>query len=89
MKFINIINIQYLLQKLRFFIKPKSIHYIGGSEVLPPPLSQDEEHELIERLKTGDRTVCQILIERNLRLVVYIARKFENTGIGIEDLISI
>jgi RNA polymerase sporulation-specific sigma factor len=65
------------------------ILYIGGSEALPPPLSNDEEDYLLSRLDSKDIGVKTILIERNLRLVVYIARKFENTGIGVEDLISI
>lgn len=65
------------------------IYYIGGSDILPPPLKKDEEAELIHRLDEGDETVKTALIERNLRLVVYIARKFENTGIYVEDLISI
>jgi len=65
------------------------IGYIGGNEALPPPLSNEEEVFLITELGKGDMTVKSILIERNLRLVVYIARKFENTGIGVEDLISI
>ncbi len=65
------------------------VHYVGSSEALPPPLSSDEETFLIGRLGTGDSAVKTVLIERNLRLVVYIARKFENTGIGIEDLVSI
>lgn len=63
--------------------------YIGGSDTLPPPLSREEESELLERLSQGEFQVRQTLIERNLRLVVYIARRFENTGIHIEDLISI
>ena len=63
--------------------------YIGGSDTLPPPLSREEEGELLGRLSGGDLQVRQTLIERNLRLVVYIARRFENTGIIIEDLISI
>lgn len=67
----------------------RGIYYIGGSEALPPPLSPEEEKDLLLCLRQGDSSVRQILIERNLRLVVYIARKFENTGIGIEDLISI
>lgn len=62
--------------------------YIGGSDTLPPPLSRTEEQELLERLN-DDPSARQILIERNLRLVVYIARRFENTGVYIEDLISI
>ena len=65
------------------------IFYIGGSDTLPPPLSKDEEESLMRRLERGDDSVKTTLIERNLRLVVYIARKFENTGICIEDLISI
>jgi len=65
------------------------IHYIGGSEALPPPLSLDEESYLLAKLEAHDYGVKSILIERNLRLVVYIARKFENTGVGVEDLVSI
>lgn len=65
------------------------VFYIGGSDTLPSPLSKGEEEELIHRLRVGDSSVKTELIERNLRLVVYIARKFENTGICIEDLISI
>ena len=70
-------------------IRPGKIQYIGGSDTLPPPLSREEEAALLARLDAGEETVRQILIERNLRLVVYIARRFENTGINIEDLISI
>lgn len=65
------------------------IFYVGSSEALPPPLTNDEESSLLTSLEKGDQTVKGILIERNLRLVVYIARKFENTGVGIEDLVSI
>jgi len=67
----------------------EDIFYVGSSEALPPPLTQDEEGILLEKLEAGDKNVKTILIERNLRLVVYIARKFENTGVGIEDLVSI
>ena len=63
--------------------------YIGGADPLPPPLLREEEAELLCRLDAGDETVKSTLIERNLRLVVYIARRFENTGVNIEDLISI
>ena len=66
-----------------------SVFYVGGSDTLPPTLEKSEEEELLERLKHGDESVKSSLIEHNLRLVVYIARKFENTGIYIEDLISI
>ena len=66
------------------------IFYIAGSQTLPPPLPPEEEAELIEQLKNSDNLTVRLkLVERNLRLVVYIAKKFENTGIGIEDLISI
>jgi len=65
------------------------VFYIGGNDVLPPPLQADEEAELLENLEAGDASVKHVLIERNLRLVVYIARKFENTGVDIEDLTSI
>jgi RNA polymerase sporulation-specific sigma factor len=68
---------------------PGKIMYIGGSDTLPAPLSREEEGALIARLGQGDETVRAALIEHNLRLVVYIARRFENTGVGIEDLISI
>ncbi len=68
---------------------PGKIMYIGGSDTLPSPLSREEEAALIARLEEGDEGVKSQLIERNLRLVVYIARRFENTGVGIEDLISI
>ncbi len=63
--------------------------YIGGSEVLPTPLEREKEGEMIERMVQGDEEARKILIEHNLRLVVYIARRFENTGVNLEDLISI
>ncbi|NLN85998.1 MAG: RNA polymerase sporulation sigma factor SigE [Syntrophomonadaceae bacterium] len=68
---------------------PDYIHYIGSTEILPPPLKDQEESGLIARLDRGDEEVKTTLIEHNLRLVVYIAKKFENTGINIEDLVSI
>ena len=69
--------------------KSKSIYYIGGSDVLPPPLKGIEEQEALEALELGDEAAKQLLIERNLRLVVFISRRFENTGVNLEDLISI
>lgn len=66
-----------------------SVFYIGGSESLPPPLTPEEEAAYLERYTGAEPEIRRVLIERNLRLVVYIARKFENTGVGIEDLISI
>lgn len=74
---------------LKALILRRSLHYIGGSEALPPPLSKQEENDLISRLADGGADIRQLLIERNIRLVVYIARKFDNTGINLEDLISI
>ncbi len=74
---------------MKLGLKADEIYYIGGKEALPPPLSKEEEELLLQKLPTGDKAAKSVLIERNLRLVVYIARKFENTGINIEDLISI
>lgn len=76
-----------LLIKLN--IKQGEIYYIGGKTALPPPLEKAKEREMLIKLKQGDQAARAILIEHNLRLVVYIARKFENTGIHIEDLVSI
>ena len=76
--------LQWLLRKLGL---TPPIHYIGGSDTLPPPLSKEREAELLKHME--EESARQELIEHNLRLVVYIARRFENTGINIEDLISI
>jgi RNA polymerase sporulation-specific sigma factor len=70
-------------------MKPRPIYYVGSSEALPPPLTSEEESRLLALLTAGDESVKNTLIERNLRLVVYIARKFDNTGIWVEDLVSI
>jgi len=71
-------------------IRPEgTVAYIGGSDSLPAPLTREEESALFERMSDDPKAARKTLIERNLRLVVYIARKFENTGVGIEDLISI
>lgn len=77
-----------VLQVLKI-LQPDEIFYVGSTEVLPPPLTNEEEVYLLNCLQKGDNAVKNIFIERNLRLVVYIARKFENTGVGIEDLVSI
>ena len=80
----------FLLQRIFLrlgLLAPRGIHYIGGSDTLPPPLSREREAELIGRITEEDAR--KELIEHNLRLVVYIARRFENTGINLEDLISI
>jgi RNA polymerase sporulation-specific sigma factor len=70
-------------------VKQEAVFYIGGSDILPPPLKGKEEQNALESLEQGDECAKQLLIERNLRLVVYIARRFENTGTSLEDLISI
>ena len=85
---INTICAKYINEKNEIEYLP--IFYIAGSQTLPPPLAPEEEEKLIKKLSEEDNLwVRQKLVERNLRLVVYIAKKFENTGIGIEDLISI
>lgn len=70
-------------------IESMPIYYVGGNVSLPPPLSLEEEEKLLKELEQGKLETRQMLVERNLRLVVYIAKKFENTGVGLEDLISI
>ena len=79
-------QVRRLLARLGL-LEQGDVHYIGGSDTLPPPLTKEREAELLARL--GEEPARQELIEHNLRLVVYIARRFENTGVGIEDLISI
>lgn len=85
----NSINTIYAKYMNKEEIENLPIFYIAGSQTLPPPLSPEEEEELLQRLSKEDNEAKQTLVERNLRLVVYIAKKFENTGVGIEDLISI
>ena len=70
-------------------VRYAGLHYIGGTDVLPPPLKGTEEQDALQQLEQGDEAAKQLLIERNLRLVVFIARRFENTGVNLEDLISI
>lgn len=82
-------RIQFIRLLFLLGLRSDGVYYIGGSEALPPPLTREEEEYLLEQLPQGDAAVRAVLIERNLRLVVYIARKFENTGIHIEDLVSI
>ena len=77
----------FLLKLLGF--SGKSIFYIGGNDVLPPPLERDEEMRMLEEYAKGSMDARAVLIEHNLRLVVYIAKKFENAGVNVEDLISI
>ena len=85
---INTIYAKYINKDIEDILE-LPIYYIGGSQTLPPPLEPEEEEKMLQNLSKGDVTARQTLVERNLRLVVYIAKKFENTGIGIEDLISI
>ena len=90
MKMQNLINsIEMRIFCLWSRIFPGKIYYINGPENLPPPLTKEEEKKAFEELEHGSREAKNMLIEHNLRLVVYIARKFESTGIGVEDLTSI
>ena len=78
----------FILIKLGL-IPRRGIHYIGGTDILPPPLKGEQERSALEAMELGDEKARQTLVEHNLRLVVYIARRFENTGTHLEDLISI
>lgn len=82
------VKLRKLLIKLGL-LPQETVHYIGGSDILPPPLKGEDEQRALERMEQGKEDAKQLLIERNLRLVVFIARRFENTGINLEDLISI
>ena len=86
-----LIRVRLALSRLAAKLYPRGIYYASGPEPLPPPPTREEEETALRRLAAspGDEQVRGLLIERNLRLVVYIARKFESTGIGIEDLVSI
>ena len=79
---------KHLTEKLKVRKKPSGIYYVNGAEVLPPPLSKEQELDMICRMQ-DDAEARKLLVEHNLRLVVYIAKRFENTGIYIEDLVSI
>lgn len=83
------LTFQLRFQRLLAKLFPQELYYIGGPDPLPPPLSPEEEREMTRRLKNHDETARASLIEHNLRLVVFISRRFENTGIPLEDLISI
>lgn len=89
MKLIEKIKIWCRKIKRLYIYKHKEIFYINGSDTLPPPLSKPQEEEVFQMLERDEAEARQILITHNLRLVVYIAKKFESTGIGIEDLVSI
>jgi len=81
-----------IIRKIKAYLKKHftgEVFYVNGSDTLPPPLTKEEEHEIFTRLGEHDTAARNCLIEHNLRLVVYIAKKFESTGIGIEDLVSI
>lgn len=89
-----ILKVRQLWEALKgFFVKKEDgvfdIHYIGGSDVLPPPLDPEEEQKALKAFMEGSEEARAMLIEHNLRLVVYIAKKFENAGVNVEDLISI
>ena len=82
-------KLRLLIRRLLLRLHAPGVHYVGGSDTLPPPLPKAEEEAAIKALSEGDEAAKQLLIEHNLRLVVYIARRFENTGINLEDLVSI
>lgn len=93
MNILNMLKVNIETLYVKFFkeeeIEIMPIYYIGGSQTLPPPLTPKEEEELLNKMNIDEKNVRQTLVERNLRLVVYIAKKFENTGVDLEDLISI
>ena len=91
MKNYFVINLRKFLKKIRQLLRLdiREINYINGPEVLPPPLTKDEEEAVMLQLENGDESVREKLIVHNLRLVVYIAKKFENSNVGVEDVISI
>ena len=84
-----LLNIKNLIIKIKIKLLADDVFYVNGPQTLPPPLKKKEEEEYLEKLTKGDADAREILITHNLRLVVYIAKKFENTGVGIEDLVSI
>lgn len=81
-------TMQQFMKKLGLY-RECGVFYIGGNDILPPPLKGEEEQQVLEALERGEEAAKQRLVEHNLRLVVYISRRFENTGVGLEDLISI
>ena len=81
--------IKWIIKALRRLFTRQAVYYIGGSEILPPPLSAEEEAAAVTACQAGDEHARSMLIEHNLRLVVFLARKFESSGVGTEDLISI
>ena len=82
-------RLRHWVIRMRLRMFPPDVHYINGPQTLPPPLKKKEEAEVLKRLAAGDASAADELIVHNLRLVVYIAKKFENAGVDIEDLISI
>lgn len=84
-----LLNIKNLIIKIKIKLLADDVFYVNGPQTLPPPLKKKEEEEYLAKLTKGDADAREILITHNLRLVVYIAKKFENTGVGIEDLVSI
>lgn len=81
--------VQRIIDRLKWWFAKPAVYYIGGSEILPPPLSAEEEAATVAACQAGDQKARDTLIEHNLRLVVFLARKFESSGVGTEDLISI
>ena len=86
-------KLRFIFEKLKSkivgFFSHQEVHYVNGSDNLPPPLTKEQEEKIFSELEGGDEKNREQLVIHNLRLVVYIARRFENTGVGIEDLVSI
>ena len=85
----GILALKNIINDIKLKLLAREIFYVNGPQTLPPPLEKEEEENCLERIRNGDISARETLITHNLRLVVYIAKKFENTGVGVEDLVSI
>lgn len=85
----GILALKNMIKDIKIKLLAREIFYVNGPQTLPPPLEKEEEEVCLEKIRNGDFSARETLITHNLRLVVYIAKKFENTGVGVEDLVSI
>ena len=85
----GILALKNIIKDIKMKLLAREIFYVNGPQTLPPPLEKEEEENCLEKIRNGDFSAREMLITHNLRLVVYIAKKFENTGVGVEDLVSI
>ncbi len=85
----GILALKNIIKDIKIKLLAREIFYVNGPQTLPPPLEKEEEEVCLEKIRNGDFSARETLITHNLRLVVYIAKKFENTGVGVEDLVSI